>query len=117
MTNPTKQPAAPDVTPTPRTDAAPKAAYRDAMFCELVSADFARTLERESDRLREENASLRAKMELMTLSNISGLPVSQAAEIARLREVLARVAISQAMQGDLTTLSRVNAELSPEKRK
>lgn len=34
-------------TPTPRTDSAPKAAYRDAMFCELVSADFARTLERE----------------------------------------------------------------------
>ncbi len=32
---------------TPRTDAAPKAEYRDAMFCELVSADFARQLERE----------------------------------------------------------------------
>jgi hypothetical protein len=45
---------------TPRTDAEPKLAYRDATFVQAVRADFARELERENAALRADLDALRA---------------------------------------------------------
>lgn len=75
--------------PTPLADAAPKAAYRDAMFCELVSADFARDLERRLNataaraQMAETDASLTADQNRLLHSTLAERCAERDAAIAR----------------------------------